>query len=386
MAVNEKGYVRPTYEELLEARIAQAQELFGDDIDTSDASPLGKFIRLAVDDLADAYEAQEIIYYARFPNTATGQNLDRLMPFAGITRNPATRARHTVEFTGTKGASIESGFLVGTTGDEEFYLVNGITLDSETGKATGTVECTELGEVGNVSVGAITEIVNPSVDVESVLHIAIEELAVETEDDVSLRKRFEDALYGSGAATMAAIRGAVMRVTGVRDCLIEENDTNETDSAGRPAHTFETFVRAPSSADQDIADAIFDKKPIGIKTFGDVSMSVTDVTGNTQTIKFSRISDKQVYIKMTVKTDSRFEVDGVTQIKNALIEYIESLGAGDDVIYTGLYRYIYGVAGVAEVTALTLSDDGTTYAAANITIDSDEIAALLEDNIEVTTT
>ena len=96
MAVNEKGYIRPTYDELLEARIAQAQELFGDDIDTSDASPPGKFIRLAVQDLADAYEAQEIIYYARFPNTATGQNLDRLMPFAGISRNPATRASHTV--------------------------------------------------------------------------------------------------------------------------------------------------------------------------------------------------------------------------------------------------------------------------------------------------
>lgn len=90
--VNEQGYYRPTYDELLAGRIAQAQELFGEDIDTSNASPLGKFIRLSVQDLADAYEAQEIIYYSRFPHTATGQNLDRLMPFAGITRNPATRA------------------------------------------------------------------------------------------------------------------------------------------------------------------------------------------------------------------------------------------------------------------------------------------------------
>lgn len=383
MAVNEKGYIRPTYEELLEARIAQAQELFGDDIDTSDASPLGKFIRLAVQDLADAYEAQEIIYYARFPNTATGQNLDRLMPFAGISRNPATRARHTVKFIGTPNATVENGFLVGTTGDEEFYLVNNLTLDSS-GEGTGTVECTESGKVGNVTLGAITEIVNPDVNVTSIVHTAVEELGEETEDDVRLRARFDEAIKGSGSATMAAIHGAIMRVSGVRDCIIEENDTDQTDSRGIPAHSFEVLVYAPSSVDQEIAEAIFSKKPIGIKSYGDVSKTVTDVSGNTQTIKFSRITDKNVYVKITIKTDSRFELDGVTQIKNALVDYVDTLGAGNDLIFTSMYRYIYGVAGVTEVTSLTLSTDGANYSAANITIDSDKIAALIAGNIEVT--
>lgn len=383
MAVNEKGYIRPTYDELLEARIAQAQELFGDDIDTSDASPLGKFIRLAVQDLADAYEAQEIIYYARFPNTATGQNLDRLMPFAGISRNPATRARHTVKFIGTANATVKNGFLVGTTGDEEFYLVNDLTLDSS-GEGTGTVECTESGKVGNVTLGAITEIVNPDVNVTSIVHTAVEELGEETEDDVSLRARFDEAIKGAGSATMAAIHGAIMRVIGVRDCIIEENDTDQTDSSGIPAHSFEVFVYAPTSVDQEIAEAIFSKKPIGIKSYGDVSKTVTDVSGNTQTIKFSRITDKTVYVKITIKTDSHFELDGVTQIKNALVDYVDTLGAGNDLIFTSMYRYIYGVVGVTEVTSLTLSTDGVNYSAANITIDSDKIASLLAGNIEVT--
>ena len=61
MPINEKGYLRPTYDEILEDRIALAQELWGQEIDTSDASTLGKFIRLSVQDLADAYEVQEIL-------------------------------------------------------------------------------------------------------------------------------------------------------------------------------------------------------------------------------------------------------------------------------------------------------------------------------------
>ena len=170
--VNEQGYYRPTYDELLAGRIAQAQELFGEDIDTSNASPLGKFIRLSVQDLADAYEAQEIIYYSRFPHTATGQNLDRLMPFAGITRNPATRAEHTIKFTGTANHVVPVGFLVGTTGDEEFFLVNEVTLN-DSGVGSGTVQCTELGTIGNVKLGSITEIVNPDVDVSAIEHTGI---------------------------------------------------------------------------------------------------------------------------------------------------------------------------------------------------------------------
>ena len=84
MALDEKGFLRPTYDELLKGRIEQAQKLFGEDIDTSETTALGKFIRLSVYDLAKAWESLEVCYYARFPNTATGASLDRLCPFAGI--------------------------------------------------------------------------------------------------------------------------------------------------------------------------------------------------------------------------------------------------------------------------------------------------------------
>lgn len=382
--VNEQGYIRPTFAELLEGRIARAKELFGEDIDTESDSPLGKFIRLSVEDLANAYEAQEMIYYSRFPSTATGQSLDRLMPFAGITRNPPTRAEHTVKFTGTAGATIEPGFLVGTTGDEEFFLVNGITLGVD-GTGEGIVQCTEFGAVGNVAVGAISEIVMPVVDVKSVEHISFDVPGKdEAESDPGLRERFSVAIGGAGSGGTSAIRGAVMRITGVRSCIVEENDGDTTTESGIPPHSFEVFVYAPTSLDQEIAEAIFSKKPLGIRTFGDVSKTVLDESGREQTVNFSRVAPMPIYIKASITVNNQFQIDGEAAIKDALVGYVGGLSNGDDVIFTSLYKYIFSVPGVEDVTSLSISKDGATYAAANIATDYSQIATLAAGDIEVT--
>jgi len=384
MPINDQGYLRPTYEEILEDRIALAQELFGQDIDTSDASALGKFIRLSVQDLADAYEAQEIIYYSRFPHTATGQSLDRLMPFAGITRNAATPAEHEIKFTGTAGYVVPVGFLVGTTGDEEFYVVNPITLD-ENGVGSGIVQCTESGEIGNVSLGTITEIVNPNVDISEIEHIGIETLGKETETDADLRKRFELAIQGTGSGTSTAIRGAIMRINGVTGCLVVENNTSETVD-GRPPHSFEVYVYAPDTLDQEVAEAIFSKKPLGIQAVGDVSVEVSDIAGNPQTVKFSRVSETVIYIKITIATDGDFELDGVDQLKTALAGYINNLSTGEDVVFNSLYKYIFGIVGVRDVTSLGISTDGTEYNAQNVAMGASNVARISTSNIEVEVT
>ncbi len=385
MAITDEGYLRPTFEELLEARIEQAQELFGEDIDTSNASPLGKFIRLAVKDLAEAYEDQERIYYARFPKTATGQSLDRLMPFAAITRNPATRAEHLIAFFGAADYEIPAGFLVGTAGEEEFYLVNPLVLDAD-GYGEGVVQCTELGVIGNVKLGSITEIINPDVGVERIQHIDIDVIAEDEETDEELRRRFDIAILGSGSGTAVAVRGAVMRVMNVNSCYVVENDTDETDAEGRPSHSFETYVHAPESADQAIAEAIFSKKPLGIIAYGDIEKQIIDVSGGTQTVCFSRVYELPVHIRCTVAVDAYFELDGPDDIKTSLLTYVNSLGAGEDVVYTRLYRHIYGIPGVRDVTTLTISTDGATWQEANIFVPNDKNARLdaLDIAVEVT--
>ena len=148
MGITETGFKRRTYDEILQEKIAKAQELFGEDIDTGELTPLGKYIRINAYDQALTEEEAEMIYYSIFPSTAVGVSLDRLCVFAGITRNAATEARYVVNITGTTGALIPYGFLVGTESGVN-YSVIGAAVCNDNGvynTIEGDVEIDEDGE------------------------------------------------------------------------------------------------------------------------------------------------------------------------------------------------------------------------------------------------
>lgn len=382
MPLTNLGYERPTYEDLLEAQIERAKLLFGEDIDTNDNTPLGKYIRINVKDLAEVYEILEKIYYARFPNTATGVSLDRLCPFAGITRNPATYAQHKVRFIGVAGEYVPEAFEVATAdGSITFHTYNALLI-GEDGTVDGIVECEQQGEVGNVAVGRIDTILNPDANVESIQHLAIEQYGEEVENDVALRARFNKTIQGAGSSTAAAIAGAIARVALVDGVAVVENDSDETVD-GIPPHSFECFVLSPESQDVLVAEAIFSKKPLGIKAVGDVAVEIMDDSGVKHTISFSRTIQKDIYIKLTINTNNYFEQDGVEQIKDYIAQYINTLKNGDDVYLSSIYGYIYKAAGVVNVSSLTMSTDGSTYSTSDVAVNSNEVARIDTANIEV---
>ena len=149
MGITELGFERPNYDDLLEAQIDRAKELFGEDIDTTDSTALGKYIRLNVTDLAECYEILEDIYFARFPNTARGVSLDRLLPFAGIARNQATCAAHNITFTGTAGEYVPDGFEVSANdGNLIFHTYEALQIGTN-GTVDGVVYCEEAGNGQN---------------------------------------------------------------------------------------------------------------------------------------------------------------------------------------------------------------------------------------------
>lgn len=382
MPLTDKGYERPTFEDLLAAQEERARLLFGEDIDTNDNTPLGKYIRLNVADLADVYEILEMIYYARFPNTATGVSLDRLCPFAGISRNPATYAVHKVRFTGTAGENVPEGFEVSTVdGDLTFHTYDALQI-GEGGYVDGFVYCEEAGVIGNVALGKIDTIVNPDANVDEIEHLGVEEYGEDIESDTALRDRFNATINGSGAATAASISGAVSRVALVDGVAVVENDTDTTVD-GIPPHSFECFVLSPESQDTLVAEAIFSKKPLGIKAVGDVAVEIVDDSGVSHTVRFSRTIQRDIYIKLTVNVNNYFESDGKEQIKSYIAEYINTLKNGDNVYLSSIYGYIYKAAGVVNVSSLTMSTDGATYSTGNIEITDKEVARVDVANIEV---
>lgn len=369
--LTDKGFQRPTFDELLAGRIDRAKQLFGDDVDTTERSALGKFIRLGVYDLAQAYETLEATYYARFPNSASGQSLDRLMPFAGTRRDPAVAAVHRVELAGTAGYAVPVGFLVASAGGQTFHTMAEAALGAD-GTAQVLVECDRAGTAGNVA--DIGQIVNPDADVSAVRYVGLETPGEEVQSDYDARVKFRQTVAGAGSATADAITAAVLRVQGVEGCLLVENDTEAVDADGRPPHSFECYVLAPEGADYEVAAAIFGKKPVGIKCVGETVERVPDAGGTPHEVRFTHTREVAVHIRVRVKAGTQFEADGAAQIAARLVEHIAGLKNGEDVILSTLYGDVHAVTGVLETTALELSRDGSAWAAGNITVGPRQVA------------
>lgn len=383
MGLTTKGFVRRTYADILNSKIQRARELFGEDIDTSDQTALGKFIRINAYDQAIAEEEIEAVYYSRFPNAAKGQALDRLCIFGGITRAPATPSRFSVDVSGVAGYEIPAGFLVGTDTEITFYAIEN-TVIGDDGKCTIVVSCTEPGTIGNVQASAITKVVNPDANITAVKGTERLSDGEDTEDDATLRKRLTSAISGQGIGNTNAIRSALLRVPTVKFAAVIENVTDETDSDGRPPHSFECYVLGGDDYEQEIAQAIFDKRPVGIIAHGTTSVTIKDLSGNDRVVGYTPAPNIPVTVRIKIRTNTSFPDDGVEQIQSVVIDCINSLGIGTSFVPSLLYGHIYGVSGVTEVATLEVSTDGgASYSSATVAVPQYGVAVCAAVHVEV---
>lgn len=386
MALTERGFQRRTYDEILNDKITKAIELFGEDIDTGEQTPLGKFIRIGAYDLALAEEELENLYFSIFPATATGVNLDRLCDFSAISRTPARASRYRIALTGTPGTSIPYGFLVETEAKLRFFCLSQAVVPAE-GPAYITVECESAGLIGNVAPSEICVITNPvaGLSIDSANNTLVLE-GVAEESDVSLRSRFLMAQEGAGCCNEDAIRSAILRVPGVTQAEIAVNETDATDADNRPAHSFECYVSGGAGAEQEIAEAIFEKKPVGIKAVGALTYSVSDKSGITHSVSFSRTQELTIYIRASIRTNNNFASDlGLSEIRTALTDYIAGLEIGAPIFRSALYGYFYDTAGVTEVSSLEISVDNENWNAERIDLQRWQKGIVSAASVTITT-
>jgi len=378
MSLDKYGYHRPNYAEILQGKLQMAKTLFGEDIDTSEQTPLGKFIRIGAKDLERAYEDIEAVYYARFPNTAVGQSLDRLCMFAGIVRNPATFAQHSVIISGTAGTQVSEIVLSGENRDITFHNTAMFTIP-ENGSIDIVVECDISGTDGNVS--NINTIINPVAGITDAEYGEQVLYAVDRESDYDLRKRFSVAVNGMGSSNVNGIRSAVLKVPTVKSVSIIENKEDK-EVGGRPPHSFECYVYGGELYKQRIGEAIFSKAPVGIKTCStsvppEEAVVVYDESGAAHNVYFSYTRNIKVNIAVSYKKDARAGSDIEAKMSEQIDGYMNSYGVGDDVILSAIYGYIYKVQGISDVVAVSFSASGKTpTAGGNIIIDSNEVAQL----------
>lgn len=202
------------------------------------------------------------------------------------------------------------------------------------------------------------------------------------ETDPEFRLRRENLLRISGAATLGAIRAAILNLNGVLQCFIFENPTDFTDLDGRPPHSFEAVVAGGD--DTEVAQTIFDTKPVGIQTYRDPgpdgrTVTITDIQGFDHDIEYSRPTSIQMYVEVDIDVDGTLfgggdQVQGEIQVKDAIKAVGDLQQIGQDVIIIQFRCAPLEVAGVIDVPVIKIEDVFPPTNTSNIAIAGRELA------------
>lgn len=366
--LDETGFKRKRFDDLFTEMEDKSREAYGETINTSERSVLGILLRVFSWFLAKLWSTAEDVYNSGYISTSSGSNLDRLGPYVGISRILAQYASGIVSIKGTTGHKESAGFRVGTESGIYYDTLEEFTIGPD-GTVSVLVEAIEPGQASNVAAGAITVITNPNPNVTGVTNPEPITGGREKETDPEFRARYELSVAGGGAASLDALRGALLRLESVRAAAVIENNTTAIDAAGRPPKSFQAYVLGGD--EQTIAETIFKTKSAGVETYGDIRKEVIDLAGYPHVIKFSRAEEVPIKVNVSVRKNDRYPADGDTQIQSAIIRYIggedtsgsyyNGLSMGAAVVFTRLISAVYSVDGVEDVdlTVGTISTMGT---------------------------
>lgn len=250
-------------------------------------------------------------------------------------------------------------------------------------------EATENGAL-TLSANTLTSITTPgdAIGTVSVYNPEAFEEGREEETDEELRLRLAEADDSSDAATNPSVQSALEELDGVSVARIFENITAETDSDGRPPKSYECLVVGGS--EQAIGEVLWDLKPLGIETYGNIQVIVEDTNGDSQTVYFSRSAPKYAHVQVvyTLYSEEEFPSDGEAMIVEAVTTYGNTLSIGEDIIpqrFNGkIFEAVDGLASVTTSIGVTDTEGGTpVYQTTPITISELNVASFDSSRVTV---
>ncbi|MGE3633546.1 MAG: baseplate J/gp47 family protein [Sandaracinaceae bacterium] len=383
MALTVNGLEVPTEDELRELVSAAVREALPG-IDVSEG-PEAKLIGAVAAQCSEILQTLRDVYGAAYPDSASGILLDMVAAMTNTYRREATRSRVTVTLTIEAGKSVPTGSIVAVISDPDaqFRTIEDVT-NPTAGPATFDVVCESI-ETGPVAApaGTLTVIVTPVSGWAGATNVSDATLGLPIATDEELREQRIVELGTLGHGTYGAIRGAVGRVAGVSEVAVYGNETLGTDSEGRPGKTFEVVVWDDGAADDDeIAQAIYDRKPMGIASHGGTSGTATDETsGQGVTVPFTRASALRTYVNAEVVLEPGTDPGWTALAQTAVAA--TTFPVSGTAFASQLICALLEVPGIVAVTTVTI---GTAPLPVTTSVipDYDEIVRIASGDVSVT--
>lgn len=227
-------------------------------------------------------------------------------------------------------------------------------------------------------VGAISSIQSSVLGWRSVYNYLVIGASRPVETDEEYRARLNLCL-GYSVGSYDAVWMRLMTIRGVSFVSVKENlspaPNNGIINAG-------LAITIQGGTEDEVAQAIYNAIPVGIVTSGNIEKSVKDLNGGNHTVRFSRPVQVPLEISMSITIYNDFPANGKQLIKQAIVDWFNSLRVGDDIYYSRLYEPINQIGGFS-VSALTIGKQGQAKGTANIPIAYNEIPVISADRIYI---
>lgn len=355
--INVNGITSPSYNDILQSRIAQFQSIFGSDVSLNPGDQ--DYQNLAIESLAifDSNQATIAVYNGFMPTFAQGVPLSALVKINGLARQIASSSTAAVTVTGTVGTQI----IFGVVQDEDGNLWNlpVLVVIPLSGSISVTATCQTPGAIG-ASANTINQIFNPQLGWQSVNNPAGATQGAPTETDAALRTRQGISVALPALTPLSSIAASIAAVPGVTESIVYENPTGSTDANGIPSHSISAVVAGGTTL--GVATAIEQTKAPGTGTFGTTSQVVLDPAGQSITINYYILAQTPIFVSLTIKAFTGYVSSTGLAIRAAIVNFINSLTIGQDVAinWVNAAAQMISIPAIGETFKVTILTQGIT--------------------------
>ncbi|WP_387466152.1 baseplate J/gp47 family protein [Photorhabdus sp. RM323S] len=383
-AIDKNGINAPDYQTILNGWKAIFRDIYGSDIYVESDSKDGVFLSLIAYVVHGCNNATIASYNSFSPTTAIGEGLSRSVKINGITRKSPSNSTVDVLITGRAGTVIRNASVRDDAGNT-WSLPDEVIIDTH-GQAIVTAICQQTGAIGALP-HTVNQIATPTLGWQTVTNPVAATLGRGIESDAELRIRQAVSVALPSQTIMDGLIGAIANLHGVSRYRGYDNDTDQTDENGIPAHSIAIVIDGGDS--KEIAQTILKKKTPGIPTFGPTAEIVTDIAGNEKTINFYRPTLVPIYIEIQIRPFIGYTSDIGNSIRKEISDYINSLYIGDGIYVTRLFvpANLCNKNGsqTYEVLSVMVGKTASTTNSANINIAFNEAPTCSPGNIKIVT-
>lgn len=387
------GLVLPSESSILSGATADIDDAFGGGVNPSLKTPQGQLATSTARIIADKNEQIAYIANQVNPDYSDGIWQDAIGRIYLLDRKIARSTRVSCVCVGEVGKQIVAGAKAVDLSGNIYTCIDGGTIPSG-GAITLYFDNIKTGPIPCPANSLIyIQQADPGWDTINNLVDGVVGSDVENRAEFEYRRRNSVALNAHGS--LESVYAAVFNCDGVTDVYTTQNYTNAIITKGPTDFALvehSLFVSVVGGVDEEIAQAIWEKKDLGCDCNGNTVVPITDTTYSypypTYQIKFQRPDPIEILVAVTIVNDPSLPVDIATQIKDAVIS--ASVGGdggpatriGSNIFASRFYAPVASVSQSVSILSLLIGTSTATLTSVSIGIDQHPVFSFA--NISVT--